>query len=108
MRLFGSQIIARPLLIWTVFIVIGVVCGSGLYRVKTTINLMSLFSPDAEIIHSYRWLEDKLGALVPMEVVIRLDAEETNLSFVDRMELIDRVQKEIESIPNGAAIRVFR
>lgn len=105
MRWLGSRIIARPVLIWTVFIVLGGICGSGLYRVKTTINLMSLFSPDAEIIHSYRWLEAELGPLVPMEVVIRLDKENTNLNFIERIELVDRVQTAIETIPNvGSAM----
>ena len=105
MRWLASRIIARPLLIWTVFIALMGICGSGLYRVKTTINLMSLFSPDAEIIHSYRWLEAELGPLVPMEVVIRLDKEQTNLSFVERIELVDRVQTAIETIPNvGSAM----
>jgi hypothetical protein len=105
MRWLGAHFIARPGLIWTVFIVTGIVCGTGLYRAKTTINLMSLFSPDAEIIHSYRWLEAELGPLVPMEVVIRLDKDQTNLSFVERIELVDRVQSAIETIPNvGSAM----
>ncbi len=105
MRWLGSRIVARPLLIWTVFVVVGGLAGSGLHRVKTTINLMSLFSPDAEIIHSYRWLEDKIGPLVPMEVVLRLDQQETTLSFVDRLALVERVQTAIETIPNvGSAM----
>ena len=98
MRWLGSRIVARPLLIWTVFVVVGVLAGSGLHRVKTTINLMSLFSPDAEIIHSYRWLEDKIGPLVPMEVVLRLDKQKTTLSFVDRLALVERVQMAIETL----------
>ena len=61
-----------------------VIGGAGLHKVRTTINLMSLFSPDAEIIHSYRWLEDKLGPLVPMEVVVRLDEKEAKLTTVER------------------------
>jgi predicted RND superfamily exporter protein len=100
MRWLGSKIMARPLTIWMVFMVLMAVCGSGLYRVKTTINLMSLFSPDAEIIHDYRWLEDNLGALVPMEVLIRIDEKKTNLSFLERVELVGRVQDSIKSIKN--------
>ena len=105
MRWLGAHFVARPRLIWTVFVLLGIVCGTGLYRVKTTINLMSLFSPDAEIIQSYRWLEAKLGPLVPMEVVIRLNKDQTSLSFLERIELVDRVQSAIETIPNvGSAM----
>ncbi len=99
MRRLASRIIARPMIVWAVFMVLMVVCGTGLHRVKTTINLMSLFSPDAEIIHSYRWLEEKLGALVPMEVVVRIDKSATNLSYLERVELIANVEKAITSIP---------
>ncbi len=104
MRRLGSKIIARPMLIWAVFMVLMVACGAGLHRVKTTINLMSLFSPDAEIIHSYRWLEDKLGPLVPMEVVVYLDGRGTNMNLVERVELIDRVQAAIQSIDNVGSV----
>lgn len=100
LRSIGAAIVGRPKLIWAVFLIVGITCGSGLYHVRTTINLMSLFSPDAEIIHSYRWLEDKLGPLVPMEVVVRIDRKDTNLKLVERVELIDRVQAAIKTIPN--------
>ena len=96
MRWLGRRVIARPLLIWTVFMVVMATCGTGLQYAKTTVNLMSLFSPNAEIIHSYRWLEDNLGPLVPMELVIRL--HEPNLTFVERMEFVDRIEKEIKKI----------
>ncbi|MBI3838957.1 MAG: MMPL family transporter [Planctomycetia bacterium] len=98
MRGVGQKVIARPLWIWAVFMVLMLVCGSGLHRVKTTVNLMSLFSSDAEIIHSYRWLEQKLGPLVPMEVVVQMDTRQTQLTFLDRMELVGRMQRAIESI----------
>ena len=106
MRWLGSRIIARPILIWMVFMVLGGCCGSGLYHVKTTINLMSLFSPDAEIIHSYRWLEEELGPLVPMEVVVRIDREQDEPRFpASEIELVERIQAAIDSIPNvGSAM----
>ena len=58
----GRAIIARPNWVWAVFMSLMIVCGAGLYRMKTTVNLMSLFLPDAPIIDNYRWLEAKIGA----------------------------------------------
>jgi len=72
-------------------------CGIGLTRINTSIKLMNLFSPSAQIIHDYRWLEDKLGPLVPMEVIVKID-QKTPLTMLERMELIGRVQKEMQSI----------
>jgi catalase-peroxidase len=48
-------------------------CGVGLTKINTSIKLTKLFSADADIIHSYQWLEEKLGPLVPMESLIWQD-----------------------------------
>jgi len=98
MRWLGSTIIARPTIVWWIFMIALVVLGSGLHRARTTVNLMSLFSPRAEIIHYYRWLEDKLGPLVPMEVVVDIDPKTTNMTFLERFELVDQLQEQIELI----------
>ncbi len=98
MRRLGVLVIARPLWVWAVFAVLLVVCGAGLHRVKTTVNLMSLFSPHAQIIESYRWLEEKLGRMAPMEVVLRLDDQTCKLTLVERLELVSRMQTAIEGI----------
>ena len=56
---------------------------------------MRLFSPKARIREDYRWLETKLGPLVPMEILVRLDQEECSLNFLERMELVGEIQREI-------------
>ena len=68
----------------------------GLLRVETSVKLMKLFSPEAEIIHHYGWLEHHLGPLVPMEVVLTIDNEECNLTFVDRMRIAQEIEEAIE------------
>jgi hypothetical protein len=74
------------------------VCGYGLTRVETSIQIMRLFSPDTPIISSYAWLEENLGALVPMEVVVRFDDGDEQ-SMLDRLQLIRDVQDEIAKVP---------
>jgi predicted RND superfamily exporter protein len=99
MHAVGTYLIARRRLIWVAFVVALVACGSGLYRARTTINLMSLFSPDAEIIHSYSWLESHLGPLVPMEVVVRFDTETNDLTLLERMRIVENIQRATHAIP---------
>ncbi len=81
--------------IWATFIIVGVVAGYGLTRVTTSVNLMALFSKNSEIINSYTWLEDHLGPLVPMEIVVKLDKKDCKLTFFERMELIQRIQTKL-------------
>jgi uncharacterized protein len=80
-----------------VFFVFGLVKPDGTPRVKTSIKLMKLFSEEAEIISHYEWLEDHLGPLVPMEVLVTVDNETCDMSFVDRMRLASKIENLIET-----------
>lgn len=87
--------------------------GFGLARTRTSIDLLELFDSQARILKDYRWLEKNLGMLVPLEIVLEFDKEsilhteeaaETEsadeigrLSFLERMETTDKVQKVISS-----------
>ena len=77
------------------FMVVGLV---GLTKINTSIKLMNLFSADAPIIHDYQWLESRLGPLVPMEVIVRIDNSDAKLTFLERMELIQRIQAQMVQI----------
>jgi len=76
----------------------------GATRIQTSVKLMKLFSEDAEIIGHYAWLEEHLGPLVPMEVVIRIDNDKCGppqkggLTYVDRMRLAQQVERAVESL----------
>ncbi len=49
------------------------VFGYGVTRVRTTVQLLKLFDKDAKVLQDYRWMEENLGTLVPMEIVINVD-----------------------------------
>jgi predicted RND superfamily exporter protein len=71
-----------------------VALGGGLFRLQSTVKLQHRFAPDSDIIADYTWLEDHLGPLIPLEIVIHFDRECT-LSFLERMELVARVEAEV-------------
>ena len=85
-------------------------CGVGLTRINTSIKLTKLFSSDAEIIKNYEWLEKNLGPLVPMEVVLRIDNSQCDLTMLERMELVGRIQSslcEIKEVGNTLSAVTF-
>ncbi len=49
------------------------VLGFGLLKMTTSVHLIKMFATEAKIISDYRWLENNIGKLVPMELVIRFD-----------------------------------
>jgi len=96
-----------------------VFCGAvslGLFRIRTSIDLLELFDSQARILKDYRWLETHLGKLVPMEIVLEFNqnslaasapassqnTEEVSpdeigkLNFLERMETTLRVQEAIQ------------
>jgi predicted RND superfamily exporter protein len=96
--------------------------GFGLTKTRTSIDLLELFDSQARILQDYRWLEQKLGMLVPLEIVVEFDKESiaksveakeaekladsgneanddslanedlSKLTFVERLETIVRIQ----------------
>jgi predicted RND superfamily exporter protein len=71
--------------------------AAGLSRTETSIQIMRLFAPQTPIIGSYDWLETNLGAMVPMEVVIRFDAADQHTKL-ERSELVRELHSEIAQI----------
>jgi predicted RND superfamily exporter protein len=72
--------------------------AAGLTRIETSIQIMRLFAPTTPIISSYAWLERNLGAMVPMEVVIRFDAANGQTAW-QRLELVRDLHESISRIP---------
>jgi uncharacterized protein len=72
-------------------------CMWGMTSMKTSVHLMRLFPPGAKILRDYTWLEQNLGDLVPMEVVLKIDPKKCQLDFLERMELVERVQNRLEA-----------
>ena len=94
-------VLGRHRLVFATLTALMIFCGYGLTKVNTSIKLTKLFSSKAEIIKSYEWLEAKLGPLVPMEVVVRIDNDLCErLTMLERMRLINRVQERLQSIPD--------
>ncbi len=105
MRWIADMISGHQAAVWAFFLLTMVGMGYGLTQVTTSVDLMSLFSRKSDIIQSYAWLEQHLGPLVPMEIVLRLDEKECKLNFLERMELVQRIQRKVESLKDvGSSI----
>jgi uncharacterized protein len=68
----------------------------GCTRVETSVKLMRLFSSHARILEDYGWLEKRLGALAPVEVILRVDQDKCALPLVEQMRMTEEVRYQIE------------
>ena len=103
-RQLGEGIIRRHALVTLGCVAVLAFCGYGLTKIQTSVHLMRLFPPDAKILNDYAWLERNLGDLVPMEVVLKIDPEKCKLDFLERMELVEKVQRRLEEIPEVGGV----
>jgi len=100
----SAVVVRRHRMVGTACLAAMLLLAAGLSRVTTNVSLMKLFSPGADIVQDYAWLEDKLGPLVPMEVLLHFD-EQCELDTVGRMQLARDVQEQITERPEvGSAI----
>jgi len=99
-RLAGWTVVRHWAWVGSACLAFMVLAGSGIYVLQTSVQLMRLFSPGALILKDYAWLEERLGPLVPMEVVLRIDLDQSKLTFLERMEMVEAVQERVRSLPD--------
>lgn len=81
---------------WLTLLFVACLAGgaTGLTRTQTSIQIMRLFAPSTPIIASYDWLEKNLGAMVPLEVVVRFN-QQNEQSTLQRLELVRELHDRI-------------
>jgi len=107
---FSKWIIRHHVAVATSCLLFICAMGIGLTRLHTNIDLLKLFDKDAQVRQDYAWLEDNLGRLVPLEVVVEIPSDKrrsahenltaakaaTKLSYLERLELISLIQQTID------------
>ncbi len=88
------------------------VMAIGLPKITTSVQILKLLDEDIDLIHDYAWLEQHLGNLVPMEVIVALPPENLRgpadhpegqgdryrMNMVERLAMVRRVGASIESL----------
>jgi predicted RND superfamily exporter protein len=101
---WGERITRRTGLITLAALAAAGLCGFGLSHVKTSVTAEEFFADEAEYPQNCRWLEERLGGIVPIELVLRMDST-CQLTMLERMELVDRVQQRVGALDEvGASI----
>ncbi len=67
----------------------------GIFNLRASVKLQNRFHTRAKILQDYQWLEDNLGPLVPMEVVINFTPE-NHLTLWQKMQLVESVERAIK------------
>lgn len=72
-----------------------VVAGYGISRINTSVRIETLFPPESQIQHDYRWLEDHVGALVPIETVLTCSPA-ADLTFREQLLMVWHIEQSLK------------
>lgn len=96
---FARFVMRRHVIITPVCLVLMVWCAWGLGFLKSTVRLQYRFGEDSRIIRDYRWMEEKIGSLIPLEVVVGFTPD-CKLDFYDRMQEVQRMEETLAKVEN--------
>ena len=99
---WGERVVRAKFLVTAVGLLLVTLCGLGLARVRTSVSAEEFFSEDAEFPRTSRWLEEHLGGMVPLEIVVRFPGG-CRFELLERMALIGRVQRSVASLEQVSA-----
>jgi len=88
--------IKRPLVI--LFVVVILIAAGGILFTQTSVKASRFFPRTHKLVTDMQWLEDQIGPLVPIEIVIDFDPRVSKLNMLDRMELVAHVQQILGSM----------
>ncbi len=74
----------------------------GLARTTTSVKLERMFSSDSELIANHRWLEDNIGPVAGMEVVVAFGPG-NGLELIDRARLVADIENTVRSLDEVTA-----
>ena len=75
--------------------------GYGITQLRTSTQLQDLLRENSRPLRNYRWLEENLGALVPVEVVLgfpRHNADDPR-TMLERAEFVEGLRKRLSQLP---------
>jgi predicted RND superfamily exporter protein len=97
----GAWVSRHPTLIAVACLILMLVTAAGLPQIRTSIKMMRLFSSRAPVIPMTSWLEEKLGATIPLEVLLRFSPESATSMF-GRIRLVAAVDAQLRRLPQAS------
>lgn len=71
--------------------------GWGIQWLTTSVHIETLFGPHSAILKDYAWLEEHIGPLVPVEVVLDFH-HDCPLTMTERLRITEQVQAELQQV----------
>lgn len=77
--------------------------AAGVPGIRTSVRIDTLFPPTSRVISDYRWIEDHIGPLVPIEVMLEF-AKDCPLPPAERLALLERVADRLGETAGASTV----
>lgn len=77
--------------------------GYGLTQMQTSVYIETLFRDESRILRDYAWLEEHVGNLVPIEIVLHCGTT-CDLTLEERLQLLERLKQRAEALPEVGSV----
>lgn len=95
-RMLGRGLTTWPVLQSLVMLAVIVACSYGLIHFRTETKVIRYFPEKARIAQDYWFIETYLAGIMPVETIIRFDAQsQKDTTFLDRAEVIRQIQERL-------------
>ena len=75
-------------------------CGYGITQLRTSTQLQDLLSPQSRLVLDYHWLQEHLGPLVPVEVVLAFPRQDDDRrTLLPRAECVEQLRQRLAQLP---------
>ena len=99
---FITTIIKRHYFFAAICLGLMIVCAVRIPSIESTVKLQDRFLPSSDAIADYRWLEERVGPMVPLEVVIHF-SKDNSRDRIDQINFVAMVQARIQSLDQPVA-----
>ncbi len=77
--------------------------GWGTRKLEASVRIETLFAEENQLITDYRWIEEHVGATVPIETVVHFDPG-TRLGALDRIKILRDVEQRLAGTSSVRAV----
>jgi len=92
-KLLGRVLIRRRWLVIVMFVAVFAAGTWGLKQFRTETKVIKFFPEKSRITKDYRFLEDELAGILPVDIVVKFDRKsQDDLNFLQRMEMIRKIE----------------
>ena len=79
------------------------VAAVGIPSIRASVSIDTLFTPESTMIRDYAWIEEAIGPLVPVEVVLRFP-DDSAVRPAERLAMVQEVGEELARLPGVTGV----